>query len=327
MIKPDGVRLNLVQVITAELAKEGLVILEQQKILLSRKIARNLYQKHQKSEIFPALIDFITSAEVVILLIKGEDAVMKVRKIVGKKKPPSGLRGKFGKFVPFETLTPEILVQNIAHAPDSFEKARQELKILGWIKNNSVDGIERLFLIGGLSESGKSSTGKYLDSLGIKRMKFITFLQRIQSCMGDTGDFQEWNERMDREKPEWLAQKFLKEFKREIAYSRIRYYALESLYNADFGLAIKKGFPPDCVIIIFIDVPFKTRIFRQMKREHLLSYQQAEKLLFSRDDRKKRWGADQVMFSADIVLDNSGSEDDLRNKIDIMLCDYSVCIK
>lgn len=39
--------------------------------------------------------------------------------------------------------------------------------------------MKKIFAIGGLSESGKSSVGRYLDSKGIVRLKFVAFYKEI----------------------------------------------------------------------------------------------------------------------------------------------------
>lgn len=175
--------------------------------------------------------------------------------------------------------------------------------------------MKKIFLIGGLSESGKSTVGKYLDSKGIKRLKFVTYLKRIMEAEGAQGDFQEWNEKTEKERPGWLWKKFIDEFEKELTESGIEKCCVESLYNPRFGEFLKRNMKDD-VKIVYVDIPQEIRLERQVIRQNLASLEEAAKLLVPRDIRKEEWGGSKVKDIADFVIDNSDSVEELYRKIE-----------
>ena len=62
--------------------------------------------------------------------------------------------------------------------------------------------LKKVLLIGGMSESGKSTVGKYLDSKGIKRLKIVNYLKKVKEVEGAPGDFVLWNDKAGRERPD-----------------------------------------------------------------------------------------------------------------------------
>lgn len=58
--------------------------------------------------------------EVAIFFVKGDDAISGVRKIIGKRDPPSGIRKEHA----------ESIIKNVAHGPDSLQAARREIQLI-----------------------------------------------------------------------------------------------------------------------------------------------------------------------------------------------------
>lgn len=181
--------------------------------------------------------------------------------------------------------------------------------------------LKKVFLIGGMSESGKSTVGKYLDTLGIKRFKIVTYLTEVMKSEGGSGDFQEWNDRAESERPDWLKEQFVEEFVKATGWERIEYCCLESLYKPEFGQFIKSKLP-DVAVIVCVDAPLEIRVQRQVIRENLTSVEQAKAILLPRDTKKEGWGTHRIKEIADVVIDNSGDMETLKAQTRAMVKRY-----
>lgn len=176
--------------------------------------------------------------------------------------------------------------------------------------------IKKVFLIGGMSESGKSTLGRYFDSKGIARLKIVTFLKSVMEREGVQGDFTEWNEKNVKERPEWVYKVFTEEFIAATSREGIECCALESLYGPELGLYMKGMLGNDTVIIIYVDMDEGVRLQRQIIRENLSSIEEAKTLLLPRDERKREWGVPRIEPVADYVVDNSGTIQELYDTAD-----------
>lgn len=182
--------------------------------------------------------------------------------------------------------------------------------------------MKKVFLIGGMSESGKSSFGRYLDSKGIPRLKIVTYLKRIMEREGVTGDFVAWNNQNVKERPSWVRQEFTKEFMAAMAAEKIECCALESLYGPELGVYMKSEIGDDKVIIVYVNMDLEVRLQRQIIRQNLSSIEEAKQYLLPRDEIKKAWKVPEIKDVADVVIDNSGSLEDLYRKADDMIREY-----
>lgn len=171
--------------------------------------------------------------------------------------------------------------------------------------------MKKVFLLGGMSESGKSTLGRYFDSKGVPRLKIVSFLKNVMARDGAVGDFAAWNDENTKQRPEWVREAFTANFLAVTSEKAIDYCALESLYSPDLALYMKQVLGADRVIIVYVDMDVEVRLQRQMIRENLTSMDDAKRLLLPRDERKKEWGVPGIKAVADFVVDNSGSLDDL----------------
>ncbi len=123
LIKPDGVAKNLVKIIREIVIAEGLTIKKEAEKKLTCQNVVDLYWEVDnviQRDYFPDLVNFMTSASVHIFLIEGNNAVSRVRKIIGKREPSSGIRGKWA----------ENIIKNVAHGPHTFDDAQKQIKLL-----------------------------------------------------------------------------------------------------------------------------------------------------------------------------------------------------
>ncbi len=122
ILKPDAVQRALVGEILARYEKRGLKIAALKFEVVSRETAERHYGEHKGKPFFEGLVDYITSAPSVLLILEGPDAVAITRTTNGATKPaeaaPGTIRADFG-------LT---IGRNLVHASDSVESAAREVE-------------------------------------------------------------------------------------------------------------------------------------------------------------------------------------------------------
>ena len=130
LIKPDGVARGLTEEILSKIESSGLIIKKKVKLTLSKDKAERLYAVHRGKKFYQGLIKLITSGPLVATLIEGENAVKKVRDLMGATDPRKAERGTIrGDLKEENVLTEDGIIKNIVHGSDSIEAAREEIKI------------------------------------------------------------------------------------------------------------------------------------------------------------------------------------------------------
>ncbi|WP_461866148.1 nucleoside-diphosphate kinase [Thermococcus sp.] len=126
IIKPDAVVRGLIGEITARLEKRGLKIVGMKMIWIDRELAEKHYEEHRGKPFFNSLIDYITKAPSVVMVVEGRYAVSVVRKMAGATDPkdaePGTIRGDYG-------LDVGDAIYNVIHASDSLESAEREINL------------------------------------------------------------------------------------------------------------------------------------------------------------------------------------------------------
>lgn len=121
LVKPDAVRKNLIGDVLRKFEQNGLKIVGLKMLQLSRKEAEGFYAVHQKRPFFNDLTTFMCSGPIVALALKGENAIKKVREIMGATNPkeagPGTIRREFGNGIE----------ENVVHGSDSPDSVRFEL--------------------------------------------------------------------------------------------------------------------------------------------------------------------------------------------------------
>ena len=307
VVKPDGIEKGLVDPIRQILLRSGLVIKREVRKTLKPATVEMLYwdiSDVRHRDYFPELVTFMSSSPVHIFVVDGYDAVNKVRQIIGKRVPASGLRAKWA----------ESIIKNVAHGPHTQTRAKREIQLLLEEYN-----MRKVFVIGGMSESGKSTLGRYLDQRGIKRLKITFFLKRVMEREGVEGDFVEWNARNMKEKPDWVYRVFADEFIQWTSDQGIEFCCLESLYSPGLGVHLRERLGQDKVAIVYVDMDEGIRLQRQMIRQNLSSLDEARQLMLPRDQMKREWGVPAIADVADVIIDNSGSMENLTRIADAMI--------
>ncbi len=121
IIKPNGVKKNVIGPIIAKFEKAGLKVAAAKLTMIDRKTCEEFYAEHKARPFFGELVDFMTSGPVLLMALAGENAVMKNREIMGatdpKKAAPGTIRAEFGDNVG----------ENTVHGSDSAASAEREL--------------------------------------------------------------------------------------------------------------------------------------------------------------------------------------------------------
>ncbi|KAF0132686.1 MAG: nucleoside-diphosphate kinase [Candidatus Saganbacteria bacterium] len=130
VIKPDGVKRGLSEEITNRIKQSGLAIKENKNINISKEQAEKLYTAHKSKAFYQGLVKFITSAPVEMMVLEGDDAVSKLRKLMGETDPREALVGTIrGDLKEEKVLNHDGILKNIIHGSDSQENAKYEISI------------------------------------------------------------------------------------------------------------------------------------------------------------------------------------------------------
>lgn len=121
IIKPDATTRNLTGMINAVIERSGLRIVGQRRISMSKEDAEQFYAVHRDRPFYDELVEFMTSAPVVVQVLEGENAVLKYREIMGATNPSEADDGTIRK------LYAKSISENSVHGSDSDENARIEI--------------------------------------------------------------------------------------------------------------------------------------------------------------------------------------------------------
>ena len=121
IVKPDGVRNNVIGDVYRRFEKSGLSIVAARMTRLTTAQAEAFYAIHQERPFFRDLVSFMTSGPVMVQVLEGADAVAKNREVMGatdpKKAAPGTIRADLASSID----------QNVVHGSDSVENAATEV--------------------------------------------------------------------------------------------------------------------------------------------------------------------------------------------------------
>ena len=123
LIKPDAVGRKLSGEILARFERRGLEIRAAKLLRVDRALAEEHYTEHKEKPFFGELVEFITSAPTLALVLAGESAISVVRTTMGATNPvdaaPGTIRGDLALAMP----------DNLVHGSDSPESAKREISL------------------------------------------------------------------------------------------------------------------------------------------------------------------------------------------------------
>lgn len=121
IIKPDATRRNLTGAVNQKFEENGLRIVAQKRIHMTREQAEGFYAVHKERPFFGELVEFMISEPVVVQVLEGEDAVKKNREIMGATNPEEADAGTIRKEFALS------IGENSVHGSDSDENAAIEI--------------------------------------------------------------------------------------------------------------------------------------------------------------------------------------------------------
>ena len=97
IIKPDATKRNITGNINKLIEDNGLRIIAQKRIKLSKKEAEEFYLVHKEKSFFRDLVEYMTSEPVVVQVLSGENCIEKYRTIMGATNPENAEEGTIRK--------------------------------------------------------------------------------------------------------------------------------------------------------------------------------------------------------------------------------------
>jgi nucleoside-diphosphate kinase len=123
LVKPDAVTRGFSGAILSRIEAKGLKMTALKMLHIDQALAMRHYEPHRDKPFFPGLIAYITSAPVVAAVFEGDNAVARIRELMGPTNPekaePGTIRKDFG--IDIE--------HNAIHGSDSVETAEKEIRL------------------------------------------------------------------------------------------------------------------------------------------------------------------------------------------------------
>ena len=127
LIKPDGVKRNLIGEIISRLEAKGYTVADLKKLTPSIELLHEHYAEHEGKPFFEPLVDFMSSGDVVAIKLEGHRVIEGFRLLAGATDPtvaaPGTIRGDLGRDWGLKVQ------QNLVHGSDSEESAARELAL------------------------------------------------------------------------------------------------------------------------------------------------------------------------------------------------------
>jgi nucleoside-diphosphate kinase len=121
IVKPDGVKKNVIGEVIKRFERQGLRIAALKMIKMSIDDAKGFYIVHKERPFYASLTSFMSEGPVVVMVIEGENAISKVRDTMGATNPkdaaPGTIRADFASDIE----------HNIVHGSDSKESVSYEI--------------------------------------------------------------------------------------------------------------------------------------------------------------------------------------------------------
>ena len=121
IIKPDGVKKNLIGQIITKITEAGFKIKALKMIKLTKESAAGFYEVHKERSFFHDLLEYMTSGPCIPIVLEKDNAVADFRKLIGATDPEQAEKGTIRK------LYASSKAENIIHGSDSDENAAIEI--------------------------------------------------------------------------------------------------------------------------------------------------------------------------------------------------------
>jgi nucleoside-diphosphate kinase len=121
IIKPDGVKRGLIGEIVKRLEQNRLNIIAMKMIHMTKDQAKGFYAVHQRRPFFENLTDFMSSGPAVVMVLEGENVIVRYRELMGATNYEEAAEGTIRR----EFATD--IEKNVVHGSDSPQTAAFEI--------------------------------------------------------------------------------------------------------------------------------------------------------------------------------------------------------
>ena len=121
IIKPDAVERNLEKKIKDFFEEKKLKIVKSKKVKISKDEASEFYKVHQTKPFYSELCNYLSSGPIIVMILEGENAVIRNRELMGATDPLKAEEGTLRKMYGLS------IDKNSVHGSDSIENAKIEI--------------------------------------------------------------------------------------------------------------------------------------------------------------------------------------------------------
>ena len=124
LIKPDAVDRNIIGNIIAIIEKNGFIVRDMKFMKMSRSLAERFYDVHVEKSFYDKLITYMTSGNIIALILEKDNAVKLFRDLIGSTDPELAEEGTIRKLYAVDKSF------NSVHGSDSDSNAEREISII-----------------------------------------------------------------------------------------------------------------------------------------------------------------------------------------------------
>ena len=121
ILKPDAVERGIIGKIILRFESNGLRVAAMRLEHMSMPMAAGFYAEHSERPFFGELTEFMTRSPVVLMVLEGENAVLKNRELMGATNPSDAAEGTLRKDFA------KSIGENSVHGSDSAASAEREI--------------------------------------------------------------------------------------------------------------------------------------------------------------------------------------------------------
>ena len=121
IIKPDGVKRNIIGKVLNKIEESGLRIVATKMIQMTKEQAQAFYAVHSSRPFYGELCDYMTSGPVLVSVLQGESAVQRYRDLMGTTDPSKAEKDTIRAAYALS------IGENTVHGSDSAENAAIEI--------------------------------------------------------------------------------------------------------------------------------------------------------------------------------------------------------
>ena len=124
LIKPDAVDRNINGEIIALIEQKGFTIRDMKFMKMSQSIAEKFYEAHKEKSFYDQLVTYMTSGNIIALILEKDNAVKLFRDLIGSTDPQLAEEGTIRKLYAIDKSF------NSIHGSDSDANAEREISII-----------------------------------------------------------------------------------------------------------------------------------------------------------------------------------------------------